>query len=235
MRKLKLILASIFVAGFAVVGINNIVSKQNQLQFETMKLNSTSSQIKGLNLQYDLLNKEFDNLNLNKELNQDSINKLNEKKQELETKKAKLEAELQAQAKAKEDEAKALALASEKIINTVTNTQVAMATNYSNYELVIAAGISPSDFTYVDFIVMHEGHYDPCVINGGAVDCNYAVNGGGRAYGVCQALPGTKMASAGADWATNPITQLKWCNSYAIQRYGSWAGAYNFWIANKWW
>lgn len=105
----------------------------------------------------------------------------------------------------------------------------------SHTDWMDAAGIAPSDFGYVDFIVMHEGHYNPCVINGGAVDCNYAINGGQRAYGVCQSLPGTKMASAGADWATNPVTQLKWCHSYAVGRYGSWANAYAFWRAHSWW
>lgn len=105
----------------------------------------------------------------------------------------------------------------------------------SHKDWMRAAGIAESDFGYVDFIVMHEGHYDPCVVNGGAVDCSYATplaqggKGGQKAYGVCQALPGSKMASAGADWATNPVTQLKWCHNYAVGRYGSWAAAYAFW------
>jgi hypothetical protein len=43
------------------------------------------------------------------------------------------------------------------------------------------------------------------------------------------------MASAGADWATNPVTQLKWCNGYAVGRYGSWGAAYNHWLANHNW
>lgn len=98
-----------------------------------------------------------------------------------------------------------------------------------------AIGISPSDYGFVQFIVAHEGHWDPCVVNGGAHDCSYAVSGGQRAYGVCQSLPGSKMASAGADWATNAVTQLAWCNSYAVGRYGSWANAYAFWIAHNWW
>jgi len=45
------------------------------------------------------------------------------------------------------------------------------------------------------------------------------------AYGIPQALPGSKMASAGADWQTNPVTQLIWMQGYVISRYGSWAGA----------
>lgn len=88
-----------------------------------------------------------------------------------------------------------------------------------------AVGISPGNYGYVDFIVSHEGGW------GGTTKYNY---GGSGAYGICQALPGSKMASAGADWATNPVTQLRWCNGYA-QKYGGWGGAYNFWISHGYW
>lgn len=47
-----------------------------------------------------------------------------------------------------------------------------------------------------------------------------------EAYGLPQALPGTKMKSAGADWRTNPITQLKWMYNYSVDRYGSLCGAF---------
>ena len=36
-----------------------------------------------------------------------------------------------------------------------------------------------------------------------------------------QALPGSKMASAGADWRTNPITQINWGIGYIKGRYGT--------------
>ena len=42
------------------------------------------------------------------------------------------------------------------------------------------------------------------------------------------------MATAGADWQTNPVTQLRWCSGYA-NRYGGWAGAYNHWLAYHSW
>ena len=54
-------------------------------------------------------------------------------------------------------------------------------------------------------------------------------------YGLCQATPGYKMASAGSDWETNPITQLRWCNSYADNTYGSWYNAYIHWVDYSWW
>lgn len=86
------------------------------------------------------------------------------------------------------------------------------------------AGIAESDFVYVDYIVFKESTW------------NYlARNPSSGAYGLCQALPGSKMASAGSDWETNPVTQLRWCDSYAKARYGSWSAAYSFWLRNHYW
>lgn len=61
-----------------------------------------------------------------------------------------------------------------------------------------------------------------------------ATNPSSGAYGLMQALPGSKMASAGADWRTNPITQINWGISYMNGRYGSPCGAWNFWLNNHW-
>lgn len=54
------------------------------------------------------------------------------------------------------------------------------------------------------------------------------------AYGIPQALPGSKMASAGSDWATNPKTQVNWGLDYIQKRYGSPSNALNFWDAHNW-
>jgi hypothetical protein len=98
------------------------------------------------------------------------------------------------------------------------------------------AGISPGDYNYVDYIVSHESGWCPTKAQGEhycpAVPDNQYTSAG---YGLCQATPGTKMASAGADWGTNPVTQLRWCSGYATGHYGSWAAAYNFWISHHWW
>ena len=53
------------------------------------------------------------------------------------------------------------------------------------------------------------------------------------AFGIPQALPGSKMASAGADWQTNPVTQMKWGLEYIKNRYGSPQDAYNFWLSQN--
>lgn len=87
-----------------------------------------------------------------------------------------------------------------------------------------AAGISDADFGYVDYIISHESGW------------NYrAVNASSGAYGLPQSLPAGKLASAGADWRDNPVTQLRWANNYAVGRYGSWEAAYRFWTVNHWW
>ena len=61
-----------------------------------------------------------------------------------------------------------------------------------------------------------------------------ATNASSGAYGLAQALPGSKMASVGADWATNYQTQLKWFWNYCASRYGSIQGAYSFWTTHHW-
>ncbi|WP_327428338.1 transglycosylase SLT domain-containing protein [Streptomyces sp. NBC_01236] len=61
-----------------------------------------------------------------------------------------------------------------------------------------------------------------------------ATNASSGAYGLVQALPASKMASAGSDWKTNPATQIKWGLDYMNSRYGSPAAAWNFWQANGW-
>lgn len=58
----------------------------------------------------------------------------------------------------------------------------------------------------------------------------YAHNRSSGAYGIPQALPGEKMASAGEDWATNPATQITWGLGYIAGRYGTPCGA---WAASQ--
>lgn len=60
-----------------------------------------------------------------------------------------------------------------------------------------------------------------------------AANGSG-AYGIPQALPGSKMASAGADWETNPATQISWGLGYIAGRYGTPCGAWDHSQSDGW-
>ncbi len=62
----------------------------------------------------------------------------------------------------------------------------------------------------------------------------YATNPTSGAYGIPQALPGSKMASAGADWQTDAATQIRWGLSYIKSLYGSPCGAWSHEEADGW-
>ncbi|MBF4992809.1 hypothetical protein ITX31_01615 [Arthrobacter gandavensis] len=61
-----------------------------------------------------------------------------------------------------------------------------------------------------------------------------ATNASSGAYGIPQALPGTKLATAGGDWQTNYRTQVNWGLTYIESRYGTPCSALNFHYANNW-
>lgn len=84
-------------------------------------------------------------------------------------------------------------------------------------------GYSEADFSCLDRIVTQESRWR-----------NVPNAAGGRAYGIPQALPGSKMATHGADWRTNPATQIRWMLDYIDARYGSACKAWSFKRANGW-
>jgi uncharacterized protein YabE (DUF348 family) len=90
-------------------------------------------------------------------------------------------------------------------------------------EWMVAAGIAESDHGYVNYIISRESHWNPA-----------ALNGSGCA-GLGQACPGSKLANACPGWQNNPVCQLKFFGGYATGRYGSWGGAYNFWLSHHYW
>jgi hypothetical protein len=61
-----------------------------------------------------------------------------------------------------------------------------------------------------------------------------AENKSSGAYGIPQALPGSKMGTAGSDWATNPATQITWGLGYISGRYGTPCGAWSHSQAKNW-
>jgi uncharacterized protein YabE (DUF348 family) len=117
--------------------------------------------------------------------------------------------------------------------------------NYSSDKAAImtAAGIAPEDQGYAAYIINNENAAWCAIRWQGTPGCwaEYAEKFPGAegssqvGYGLCQATPGNKMATAGADWRTNVVTQMKWCHGYAIGRYGSWEKAYNFKVSRGWW
>ncbi|MGP4005727.1 transglycosylase SLT domain-containing protein [Streptomyces sp. 4N124] len=103
------------------------------------------------------------------------------------------------------------------------NSSLATQSSYTVAQVrAMAQQMVPSDqFQCFSNIVDHESGW------------NYkAVNPSSGAYGLVQAYPGSKMSSAGADWQTNPATQIKWGLNYMNDRYGSPCDAWAFWQAN---
>jgi hypothetical protein len=84
-------------------------------------------------------------------------------------------------------------------------------------------GYGSNQFECFDNIIMRESKWK--------VD---ATNPSSGAYGIPQALPGSKMASEGSDWRTNPATQIIWGVKYMEGRYGSPCAAWSFKAANGW-
>ncbi|MCW2755647.1 MAG: secreted protein [Marmoricola sp.] len=78
-------------------------------------------------------------------------------------------------------------------------------------------GLNPADFNCVDEIWTQESNWNV-----------HAANPSSSAYGIPQALPGSKMASAGADWQNSAETQIRWGLSYIANRYGSACAAWSF-------
>ncbi|MCL2785171.1 MAG: ubiquitin-like domain-containing protein [Propionibacteriaceae bacterium] len=91
------------------------------------------------------------------------------------------------------------------------------------YDQVIARGWNDSEFQ--------------CLVNLWQKESGWRWNAENRysgAYGIPQALPGSKMASAGADWRTNPATQIKWGLGYIKNRYGTPCGGWNHFLSTGW-
>jgi uncharacterized protein YabE (DUF348 family) len=61
----------------------------------------------------------------------------------------------------------------------------------------------------------------------------HAANPSG-AYGIPQALPGSKMSTAGPDWQNSATTQIKWGLGYIAGSYGTPCGAWSFWKGHGW-
>ncbi|KKD02871.1 transglycosylase SLT domain-containing protein [Streptomyces sp. WM6386] len=118
----------------------------------------------------------------------------------------------------------AMAAATAGLVLTAAPAQAATTSSAAQAKS-IAHQMIPNAAQYNAFskIVEHESGWD--------VDATNASSG---AYGLVQALPGSKMASAGSDWKTSAETQIEWGLKYMNERYGSPTGAWAFWQANGW-
>lgn len=84
----------------------------------------------------------------------------------------------------------------------------------SHEDWLAAAGIPQSVWSCATTLINRESGWNV-----------YATNKSSGAYGIPQALPGSKMATMGEDWRTNPITQLRWMHAYVNARYNGFCPA----------
>lgn len=190
----------------AFLFFSKLSKTSNTIKLQNLELKSTQYKLQELNSSYDTVLKEKAATSAEKSA-QDA------KVQELEKAKQELERQLQSR------------LAEKARVASIQTTPV-YAASLDHNALMTAAGIAPSDFAAVEYIVSKE--------SGWRSNAWGPMTNLGQAYGLCQSLPASKMASAGADYMTNPVTQLKWCAQYS-NKYGGWWGSYSFWTKNFWW
>lgn len=209
------ILAIAIIVGFSYLAIKNISQLDKSLKETKTKLDLKSSEATKLQSKWDKINKELENLKKDHSSSKDKIKELEQQKQNLEN---------QLQAKAEQKAKLAQVAEASKKASAAAPAPAPQPVKVSGTceQWMAQAGIT--DIANASFIFHKESGCNP-----------NAVNASSKAHGVCQALPGNKMATAGSDWYSNPITQMRWCQSYAIGRYGSWANAVAFWKANRWW
>ncbi|MGW1292525.1 aggregation-promoting factor C-terminal-like domain-containing protein [Streptomyces sp. NPDC002533] len=135
----------------------------------------------------------------------------------------RVEAERLAKEKAEKEKKEAAERASRSSVRDASSFAAQGSYTVAQVQAMARQMVPADQFQCFSNIVNHESTW------------NYrATNPSSGAYGLMQALPGSKMASAGADWQTNPATQIKWGLSYMDSRYGSPCGAWSFWQANNW-
>jgi len=202
----KLICAAL---ALAVVGGGTAYAvHQNQIVIEQQQqLHVLQVDLETLRDEHETVVKKAEELDKQKTELEDQNEQLRSDKADLEERNTDLEEALQAKREAQS--------------RAQTQIAVASAPSGTCADWIAQAGVT--DISNAYWLIMRES------------GCNvYATNASSGAYGIPQALPGSKMASAGSDWQTNPITQIRWMDGYVKGRYGGWAQAVAFWQTHHW-
>jgi hypothetical protein len=125
--------------------------------------------------------------------------------------------------------------------NPVTGTGTGTGTGSASGGIIYVTSTPPDPGTAQStaYNLMASFGFSPTTYFGCLVDIwnresgwRYDAENASGAYGIPQALPGSKMASAGADWQTDPATQIKWGLGYIKAIYGNPCSAWAFEEAN---
>lgn len=203
MKRIITVVAALAFIGYAALGIHQIVSRENRIQLNEVKLRSTTSELIDLQLKFDQLNSNLETELHKNTTDEQKVKSLESEKQDLQKQKEDLEKQLQGRLEQKAaDKARADALAA-KAVNAVTGS----ATAY-------AAGGDDKMFIY-----MHESGNNPGSINSGSGAC-----------GLGQALPCSKMPCSLSDYGCQDayFTQYMqnrygtWANARAFWQANRW-------------
>lgn len=109
------------------------------------------------------------------------------------------------------------------LIASPASADVASNKDYARAYMYLAYGWDETQFNCIELLWQRESGWN-----------HVSRNRRSGAYGIPQALPATKMRTAGADWRTNPHTQIRWGLSYVAKRYGTPCGAWKHFQKKRW-
>lgn len=138
---------------------------------------------------------------------------------------AKAQAKAKAEQKKKQEEKAAKAAASARGSQQASRSAArpSGSPRAIGQQMASARGWGGAQFTCLEKLWTKESNWTPT-----------AANPTSSAYGIPQPLPGSKMASHGSDWRTNPATQIAWGLDYIADRYGSPCSAWAHSQRNNW-
>lgn len=198
--KIKLTLVMIALIAFVTIGTSSLIDRDNKIKLQNIEIQDTSTKLKILDEKYKKLNNDLDHKTK-------TLQQVEEERKKLEQEKQELSKQLSAK-----QEAQRLASLEAKIVEAIVPTASAQPINGDCQSWIEQAGITDT--------------YHANLLIGGESGCNPgAVNPSSGACGIPQSLPCSKMGCSLDD----PVCQLKWMQTYVINRYGSWSNAYATW------
>lgn len=214
-EKIKNNINKIYKIACCVITIGIVLSFNSQnvkLSTEIVKANSNPSK----NLNVKVMNKVVDGFKAEEDANA-IAESVAESTAEEEAKKAEeaRQAQIAAEKQAAEAEASRIIASSPQTVQELQS--------YAHDLVVYSYGWTEADFSALVNLWNRESGWR---VNAG--------NSSSGAYGIPQALPGSKMASEGADWATNGETQIRWGLKYIAGRYGSPSNAWSNFLSKGW-
>lgn len=110
-----------------------------------------------------------------------------------------------------------------RVVTRGTKVEAALVLYGDKTDVLVSAGVNIDQAPYADYVIAHESGW------------RLGARNAGGCLGLGQACPGSKLIAACPNYATDAICQIQFFSRYANGRYGSWRGAYNFWLVNRWW